>query len=372
MKTRRGNRIYKIRPSARTYTFRKKVRGSVYYFNLGPDVDEAGKRADQIDAHLYLHGIKATLEVFQPDRSTEKKLHIPTVQEVIDKVFEAQRALGIGKRTFDTYKSSITTIVREGLGVPLEKARRQRVSVITPDLIAKYKLKMLDDAEEEDDVISRKRSCNTRIRNAKALFSEEKLEYFKGWDVSSVTGFLKPKLFKGVSVSYELPAESLIKGTHELLESLSGDEYAALALALFVGLRRKEIENVRRDWITILDDDEAKVTVPVHERNFRAKSAGPVIVCRERIEKILGEGTGFDYILGLKKPCATVKAMLDDIGWDEYGAPLHECRKLFTSINASTKGLYWAQKQARHKSPKTTNDHYADLVLSDGVKALWG
>lgn len=376
VRTKRGNRIYKLYKTSKHWTYRKKVKGRTHYFQLGPDTVVAKKMADDIDAFLYFNTLDDAIEEFQPNKAAF--LNAPTIGELI-KVFEANlKTLDIKSRTARDYSAAIKKIVKKGLNKKdADKILcRQNWNLVFNN----YKLAMLKDLEEEDEIIARKRTCNSVLRNAKSLVSEEIENIYSTLNMDWVKEFRKLKGFKKVAVHYTLPPMKLIEVTHEYLANQKCNfKFVAVALALHGGLRRGEIAHICRSWFDLSGDEENAINI-VPDKKFKPKggTGGTALMSPYWAKRIYARADGIDYLLDINRNTSkTIDAAFDpiiadlrEIGWTR-NSPLHECRKLYGAHLASTTSLFKAQKVLRHTSPQITSDHYADLVVSDKINELW-
>ena len=109
-KTVRGNRVYKIRPTAKSFTFRKYVGGKDRYFALGPDLREACKMADQIDAFTYFNSYDDTIKKFNPGRVT--RTNIPTVGDLLKVFKDSTDLLDLKPRSVKSYINGFKRLVK--------------------------------------------------------------------------------------------------------------------------------------------------------------------------------------------------------------------------------------------------------------------
>jgi len=373
----RGNRVYKLRPQAKSFTFRKNVEGKDRYFALGPDLREACKVADQIDAFLYFNDYETTVAKFNPNRVV--RTDIPTVGDLIQVFEESKDLLDLKPRSVKSYVNAFKRLVR--VGSRAKNPLKVSCSASWADIFNSFRRQMLEDKVDEDEILSTKRTCNTVLRNSKAILSDEAMNYYTHWDMTWAVGLRKLKGYKKVAVHYVLPDEDLIVRTHEYLANLKCDlKFTMLALALHAGMRRSEIAHCRRDWFDLSGDDDNSISIK-NDRNFTPKTGqgGTTVLKASWAQLIYSRAEGIDYLIeGLDR---TKQSSMDDafepllkdlraLGWDRQ-SPLHECRKLYGAFLASSDSLYKAQKCLRHTSPQITSDSYSDLIVSNKVIELW-
>tara|TARA_Y100001963_G_scaffold54728_1_gene76568 strand:- start:1353 stop:2501 length:1149 start_codon:yes stop_codon:yes gene_type:complete len=375
VKTRRGNRVFKKTEKSKNWVFLRTVGGRRYYFPLGPVLSEAKTLADQIDAHSLVNPIGETFRKFRPNgRKLESGSHVPTCEELVERYqLLAPTDLGVKASTADNYSLCFRVLVKTGLG---REPRAVRLDELTPGAIRNFKDFYLSGLEDEGKIQSRKRTINSYLRSAQSLFSSDALKLYSDWDVSGHSPLTEAKGFRRCRKVYRLPCRELLASTFKLLDSYekeSPDSFVVLGLALHFGLRRNEIFNARRDWISF-ENGEARVGV-FAERGFSVKSGedGYARGSETFGRKLLSASNGFDYLVcrrNARKALDPVVKDLRSIGWDEF-KPLHECRKLYGSYVASTQSIYAAQRNLRHRSVMTTNDFYADLLSDEESKSLW-
>ena len=373
-KSPRGNRVYKLRESSKHYTLRKQIKGKARFFNLGSDVRQACKMADQIDAYLIFNSYEDTLAHFYPNKY--QKNNTPTIEELITRFEKSADLLDLKPRTITDYGNGLRKLVRGG-GFKTST----NCLIDWAGCFNSYRRKMMHGLEEEDEILSKKRTINSVLRNAKSIVSEDALPYYTNWDMGWIVDLKKLKGYKKVAVHYTLPDEKLIKTTHEYLENLKCNfKFTMLALALHAGMRRGEIAHCRREWFDLSGDNENTIAIK-SDRNFVPKTGhgGTTMLKSGWAQRIYARADGIDYLLpgidrknqnSIDDAFEPILKDLRSIGWKRQ-SPLHECRKLYGAFLATTDSLYKAQKCLRHTSPQITSDSYADIIVSDTVKRLW-
>jgi len=157
--------------------------------------------------------------------------------------------------------------------------------------------------------------------------------------------------------------------------------YAAVLLALGVGLRANEIDKARWSWFQFNQKKECFVVIKA-ESDFKPKGGSArAIKIPDELYRAL-ESTRVDkvspYVLGgqetsapsvvisetyrCKEALATANAWLRARGIESEksrGNPLHRLRKQFGSFLATEFGLFAAQKALGHSSPAVTSKYYA-------------
>ncbi|MDB4348209.1 hypothetical protein OAA46_01005 [bacterium] len=285
--------------------------------------------------------------------------------------------LDVKPRTVQTYSGGLRRLVKIGKGV--KDPDGVSCMINWSEVYNSFRRQMLDGVDEEDMILSRKRTCNSVLRNAKALISEDAMPYYNSWTMDWAPSLRKLRGFKKVSAHYTLPSEELILSTFKYLENQKcNTKYSMLALALHAGMRRKEIAHCRRDWFDLSGDEFNTIKI-VQDKKFDPKGhAGSTVLAPEWAQKIYARADGLDYLFSIN--LATDKTMdtsfeplitdLRALGWNR-NSPLHECRKLYGAFLATTDSLYKAQKCLRHSSPQITSDSYSDLIISEKVIGCW-
>lgn len=375
--TKRGNRIFKKTPTSKKWMFMKQVNGKRYYFPLSPVVSESKTMADEIDAHCLVNPIQDVVARYRPNGtrlSTEGKV-VPSISDILKRYSAlAPSELGVTKETVKSYAIAIRSIMVNGTNKKIENIS---LDDLNDFVISEFKRKRLDGIVGEEKLKSAKRSINSTIQCAKSIFSKDAMVMYPDWDLSRASILLNTSKYKRVKKVYKLPPPELVKRTFDLLhsyESSKNNHYIALALALYFGLRRNEILNSRRDWISFPVDSPAKIGV-FTEGSFlvKANEDGYAFGSSAIAKKILDHSNSFNYLISYRSARTVFDPLIKDlreIGWDRE-KPLHECRKLYGSYLASTKSLYHAQKSLRHASAMTTNDFYTDLMDDSSIINLW-
>lgn len=370
--TPRRNTIYKNGNDAKYWNFRKRHAGKAYYFNLGPTLKEAKNLADQIDAFLVFNSVEEALVKFNPNKVNYG--NIPTIEELIEAFKKNSDVLDVKQRTVNSYASAMRRFVKNGY-----KGKNPTCMINWAEVWTAYRRAMLKDVEEEDVIMSRKRTCNSVLRNAKSLVSDEALPLFKHWDMSWVERLQALKPFKKVGIHYSLPPEELVLSTFDYFENVKcNTKFVMLGLALHAGMRRGEIAHCRRSWFD-LSGDEVNTIKIVQDKKFDPKGhAGTTFIKPYWAQRLYARADGLDYLFKINfKNHKTIDtafepliADLRALGWDR-NSPLHECRKLYGAYLATTDSLFKAQKCLRHSSPQITSDTYADIIVSNKILNCW-
>lgn len=382
-KTRKGVTIFKNTPDAKYWYLRKVYAGADEYFCLGNDLSKAKALADEIDSYLQFHTIRQTREYFYP-AERELSAEIPTIQEVIWWMRKAGRINGLSGKTIENYEAALHRLAL--LYAPAGKNRKEeklfrRRALNKPVTLLNKRLwaaVVEDFAQYNGGSLSaaNKRSLNTLLANTQAVFHERHTSLFPFWNPAWVKEIMELKPYARVGAKYRLPPESLIIQTIRNIEAMDeGPVKNCLTLALRAGLRRREIAYARKDWVDV-SPVVSRIYVKA-TRDFQPKgSEGYAEIESRFIERLVfSEG---DFLLGVDREYDRVDviptkavATLRDWGWTDCANPLHELRKLYGSVLASTRGLYSAQVLLRHSNSQVTSDNYADLVVSPTLLQVW-
>lgn len=382
-KTRKGTTIFKNTPNSKYWYLRKVYAGVDEYFCLGNDLDKAKALADEIDSFLQFHTIRQTREHFYP-AERELSAEIPTFQEVIWWIRKAGRLNGLSQVTIENYENSIQRLALHyappGKNRKEEKLFRRRALNKPITLLNKrlWAAVVEDFLQFNGGTLSpaNKRSINSLLANVQAAFHERHTSMFPFWNPEWVKEIMEVRLYPRVGVKYRLPPEDLIVRTVRNVETMEeGPVKNCLVLALRAGLRRREISFARKDWVDV-SPVVSRLYVKA-TRDFQPKGCEGYAEIETRfIERLVfSEG---EFLLGVDREYDRVDvipmkavATLREWGWTDYANPLHELRKLYGSVLASTRGLYSAQVLLRHSNSQVTSDNYADLVVSPRILQVW-
>ena len=254
-----------------------------------------------------------------------------------------------------------------GDGVPLAK--------LTPITVEKWKAEFVAAAGHDPIAAGRaRRSANSYLRNARALFSRRILRRLAELSVQVPA----PLPFEGVEMERQgstryvstIDASALLQAARKKLRGKHPDAWRVILLALGAGLRRSEIDMLC--W-TQIDAKRGEVRVLNHS-TFEAKtddSQGRIFVDAGLLSE-LGPG-GSLFVVEAGTPAAKrggqyyrCQATFQRVTkWlRKHGVlsdrPLHALRKEFGSIIAEKSDIHTASRQLRHSTIATTAAYYAD------------
>jgi integrase len=369
---------------------RVQFRGRRLAFTLGTgNKDAAASLAARIYGELLSQGIDAVLAKRRAQKP-KKPQELATIGQWVaaaSKVFDGKPA------TFGGYARALRFIASEILGNAKSKKRfgrtqakgyRRRIDnaqlgILTSEAIQAWKIRYVQKAGENP---LRRRSaritCNSNLRQAKALFSRKILKFAGGVALPDPLPFAGVELYPRESMRYQskLDAEILLKSATAELSKSDPEAFKALILALGAGLRRGEIDRLLWRQINLnagvihietteaggLKSSDSTGDVPIGQalcavlRGLCATAHG---------QYVLEEGSGItsSRFWGQRYRCGDVfdrvTKWLRAQGVD--GAkPLHTLRKEAGSIIATKAGIFAASRFLRHADMQVTSMHYAD------------
>lgn len=258
---------------------------------------------------------------------------------------------------------------------------------LTPDVFDAWKLKVI--SESGGDPVSKaraRRNVNSFLRNARALLSRKRLKKLKerGVLLPEVLPFQGVELERQGSSKYHstFNAGSVLSQAKAELATKDVESYKVILLGLGAGLRRKEIDGLRKPQ---LQAERDQILIVNHDA-FKAKT--------DESEDIVFVDKGLlAELLPLLAAGATGYVVEPDIPFNSNGRsqyyraqrtfervttwlrkhgvtgdrPLHTLRKEFGSIICAAADIYTASRQLRYKQLGTTAAHYTDHRRRDTV-----
>ena len=372
------------------YSMQIQFKGHRLSFGLGTGNKEAAARkAAGIYVDLLSLGVPATLAKHKPQKVKDTD-GCSTIGEWIvaaQKVFDGKPA------TFGGYARGLRFIASEILAVSKTKKRYGRtqakayrrqvdaapLTILTPEAIQAWRIRYVRRVGESP---ARQRStrisCNSAIRQARALFSRKVMKFISGVSLPDPLPFTGAEFYPRESMKYQskLNPAVLLHWARETLWAADPEAFKALLLALGAGLRRGEIDRLL--WRQI-DFNVGVIHVEVTEagglktedsagdvaidptmvsllRGFRAKAHGQFVI---------EEGTGVtaSKLWGQRYRCGDVFYRLTHwlrVNGVEGARPIHTLRKEAGSIIATKAGIHAASQFLRHADIQVTAMHYAD------------
>ena len=397
------------------YSMQVAYKGKRMAFTLGGSNKEAAAaKAASIYRDLLTLGVEGTLAKHRPQKTKAEK--IATVGEWITAAREVSE---VNDSTFNQYAASLRKITGDILAVKKTKARfgpkaggaakyraaidDASLEVLTLPAIQKWRLTYVKQAKNPAEESSRMTSCNSTIRQARALFSGVIVHYLPELRLPSPRPFevpadLKKAKGRGNPLFYPRqnsrylskidPKELLRKAEEELLPTEPA-AFLAMLLALGAGLRRGEIDGLKWSQIDFkkgiirvevtesaglktqdsqgeVDIDEQMAAIlQGHKAKMRAKERDFVIIAESRKEQRRGPHTwgqhyranaAFDVLNAwLRRNGVTAKK------------PIHELRKELGALITQEHGIYAASRALRHSTVATTAAHYVDKKVRKTV-----
>jgi integrase len=372
------------------YSMRVAFKGRRMAFSLGTGNKDAGARkARDIYGDLLTLGTDATLAKHRAQKP-EKPEAIATVGEWIA---AAKRVFDGSPATFGSYTRCLRSIGADILKVAKTKKRFARASagayrrqidsaslaMFSAEALQAWRIRFVQRAGANPaKQRSARISCNSMLRQARALFSKKILKFMSGLNSPEPLPFTAVDFYPRESMRYQSkidPAVLLQAASAELAVSDS-EAFKALLLALGAGLRRGEIDRLLWRQVNFdvgvihietteaggLKSEDSAGGVPIDPalvallRGYRAKTKGLFVI----EGGVNGAGP---RAWGQRYRCDDVFVRL--MAWlrgkgVEGAKPLHTLRKEAGSIVATKAGIYAASRFLRHADIQVTSQHYAD------------
>lgn len=346
------------------------------------------------DLYTSIVGTRDWDRVLQEQKPTMARPQPGTEELTLGKLIEEASAVASAKtRTVQQYAHSLRQLGAQIAGVSdkgkfdgrsggnakwLEKVDRIPLSKLSPQSIDAWRRKRI--RRHDADAVAQRRakiSANTTIRNAKALFAPqivEKLRQRLALPASLPFEGLRPERAPAPRYRSQIDADALIVAANTELRSASPDAYKAFILALFGGLRRREIDNLK--WSAVRESDrtirvEATATYGLKSED----SAGDVPVTEEVISalsKLRGDAPDSAWVIGddgdpksKTSPYRAYRVFDALISWLRSkgvtgNKPIHTLRKEFGSLINQEHGVFQASRLLRHSRIDVTAAYYLD------------
>jgi integrase len=370
------------------YAMQLQYRGHRLGFGLHTSNREAAaRRAAGIYGDLLSLGIEETLAKYRAKLPEAEG--IATVGEYI----VASRAVSsVRLVTFADYARHLRQIVGDIIAVKVSrkaKATQRRatratidatpLSVLSPEVIQAWRLSFLartqGDAKRER---SARTSCNSIIRQARALFAPKVVKFLGSLRLPQPLPFAGVEFFPRESTRYisRIDAGELLRTARQKLAGNDPHSFLVILLALVAGLRRGEIDQLL--WANV-DLDGARIIVDSseHGRLKTPESHGAIDIDQYTVEILRGFRTraSSKFVIeaggaanGSRLPWKRYRceAVFECATWwlrrhgVEEAKPLHALRKESGSLIASQYGIFAASRHLRHRDIAVTAAHYAD------------
>ncbi len=354
------------------------------------DKERAARRARDLYALISEKGWSALDEMRSP---TAQEAATPSLS--LGAFLDAVAATtDLAEKTWKDYSSSLRRIASEALNVdPHDKYSpkgnwRERVdsiklSALTPSTVQAWKVSFVNSAEDPETARRRRSSCNSYLRNARALFAPKVLKHL---DLSVSNPFAGVDLYPRQSHRYisTIDPETLLANA---LKNLPHEELKIFLLALMLGLRKKEIDAL--DW-SLVDFERGQIVLR-NTKHLRLKSetSGGVLPVdadlldmlrkwkKKSVQEFVVTASEHEAADGYR--CERVFERL--YSWLRAQGitaqkPLHELRKEYGALLCKRHGIFAASRLLRHSDIAVTNGHYAaspdgesfttGLKISDG------
>jgi integrase len=277
--------------------------------------------------------------------------------------------------------------MKGGRNAWLAKVDSQPLNLLTPDAVNAWRNHYV--AKAGSDPMARKsaeRSAASYLRCARSLFTRE------------VTAMLHVKLpanpFAGVKLKDPGPQRYHSEINPEWLLACAGDElrldqpqqYLALFLCLWAGLRRKEADLLT--WAQIdFQDGLIHIRRTVYFEPKTEESQRDIDLAPEAIDVLRSfkKGSTSEFVLdgAQPNPAATYDYYRCDCIWRDLNAwlrgkgvrqqkAIHSLRKESGSLIASVHGIEAARQHLGHRDIRTTSSHYVDKKKRVEVKLPLG
>ena len=256
------------------------------------------------------------------------------------------------------------------------------LTILDDALIADYKSSRLADiARKSPEELSKKRSTNTEIRQARAVFAEEARLAYKnaGIHLPNLSDFLGAPPFRRVPNRPQLPCDSAVEGLFAGLRTLAAgseaDVFTVISLAIYAGLRRGEILHARRSW---LQTTAGFSLVVRFDGGFRAKnySERTIPIPAWLFEKLAKRPSDSWLVSGdetsRRKAIDQAVRWLRQHGFADARKPLHLLRGIFAAYLLATEhSPIRIKSRLGHADLSTTFRFYADEPLGDHLVEIW-
>lgn len=375
---RTGKKVY-----ARDYSVRiaHKKRREIFPLHTS-NQKVAGDEASRIYSYLIINGWDLTLDKF---KGTEEQ--VAEISTVGDLIKCAKRMSSVSPMTFRQYAGALRRVVSSAKGFNSKDKKRFRPDVdgndkwqakidsvklesITSDLIISWRNQELDGLNPSDRR-SRQTTINSTLNQARSLWKYcDFPNPFKDLKWKQTTKRFKP----------QIDASALLFLAKDELEKDYFEQYKALTLCLFLGLRRSEADCLTWDQV---DFSTQKVTID-NTDYFKPKSEDAIReipIPRSLFENIDYWKSISDEIFvlsgGLAKPNCSYDYYRANATWKpllkwlrskglEAKKPLHDVRKLAGSLMYENHDIYAAQRFLGHSDIRTTISSY----IHEGEKSF--
>lgn len=366
------------------------------WFELGPDLDAAVKKAREIDQYLKLHGWDETRQKFKPEFAAElSELTVGGYLEIVRQHGQLQQ------NTMFNYACVLRRIVSGVAGINMGgrdkydgRSNRSNwrmavekvlLNTIRPDVVIKWRdAYVARHPIGSEKRISSEHSANSFIRGARALFAKRVLNRVRIHCPN--LALPSPLPFEGVELlperesdffyTSQVDAKQLIE---DAFRELSGNQLVIFVLGIGAGLRRNEMDKLL--WVNV-DLAEGIVTVaPTKYYRLKSDSSVGKIQLEPRFAEVLrrqAATTHGEFVLFSTNPpkadgerryyrCDTdftsLCAWLAQKGITDSTSRIHVLRKEFGSHLAQRRGIFAASAGLRHSTIGVTRKYYVSSKI---------
>lgn len=323
---------------------------------------------------------------------------VATIGEVLKLLKDNTAALGLKDTSLRGYRQGLFKIMVCGLedyqnaksySPPPKGLLEEKVTILSSEVVVAFRKKFLGDSGDVAEKRGMARGLNTSHNQAKAIFSQEAMEFYAaaGLHVPNPHSFMKIKPLRATKKKYRLPSYSIMEGLFKALKQLrkdSPDLYICALIALYVGLRQEEMAYL--PTVAIRKTDRWRVYIS-DQPNFTVKDyeERDIPIPEKLALHLLGTAQGRDdecnyrggHLLGGSKTYRNeylrdnLNAWLRSQGLADIRLPTHELRKCCGSALAYLYGNEVAQFRLGHEDSKTTKDYYIDDRMVKEMVDLW-
>ena len=352
----------------------------------------AAFKAREIATFLEANGWDATLTKFKP--AMNERPEICTVGEFLADVSARSHLKPVTIRRYAVKLRKIVSdvakleaglkgkakrakydYVKGGHKAWLAKVDSQRLDVLTPDTVTAWRNGYV--AKAGSDPMKRKwaeRSAASCMRCARSLFTADVLPVLKVK--------LPPNPFAGVKLKdpgaqryhSEVSAEWLLMCAENELRSAHPQQYLALSLCLWAGLRRKEADLLTWEQVDF-GQGQVHIRRTPHFEPKTEESQRVIDLSSEAVDVLrpFKKGSKSEFVLrgAQPNPASTYDYYRCDCTWRDLHAwlrrkgvrqkkAIHALRKESGSLIASNFGIEAARQHLGHRDIRTTSSHYVE------------
>lgn len=389
------------------YSVRMRLLGHDTWFNLQTSNQvAAAAKARDIYVSLISQGWEATEAIYKP--SPLAVAEVCTVGEFLaDVAKRSHLKLSTVRRYAVKLRKMVSDLARLETGLKRKERRAkydhvnggqkrwrakvdaQRLDILTPESVNAWRNRYV--AKAGDDPVARKsaeRSAASYLRCARSLFTKDVTSMLRV-KLPPISPFLGVKLKDPGPQRYQstINPEWLLACAEAELRKAEPQQYLALTLCLWAGLRRKEADTLMWEQVDLAD-------AQIHVRRTRwfepkTEESQRSIDLAEQAVSILRSfkaGSTSEFVLDGSEPApgATYDYYRCDCTWRglhdwlrskgvQHGKAIHSLRKESGSLIAATFGIEAARQHLGHRDIRTTSAHYVskkkrvEVRIGDGV-----